>query len=338
MSEATFAVVGATGVVGRKMLTILDEYGVPYENITALASAASQDKEVSYGEDHTLKVKALSTFDFSSVIFALFSAGSAISEEYALKAAEAGCIVIDNTSHFRMDPDVALVIPEVNGEALKNYNTRRIVSNPNCSTIQLAMALKPLHDINPVQRVIVSTYQSVSGAGQKAMQELMDSSKGIFMGQEKKTSVFTKPITFNAIPHIDVFLKSGETKEEWKMRVEIQKLIDPSIRLSATCVRLPIFIGHSISAYVECENPIDVDAVRSHMETFEGLCVVDDPENAEYITPIEAQNMDDVYISRLRVDPHNPNGMHMWVVADNLRKGAALNSVQIAEMICEDYL
>jgi aspartate-semialdehyde dehydrogenase len=336
LSKVKFAVVGATGVVGRKILTVLSEYGIPVKNVSAIASKKSKGREISYGDDDIVKAIPLDDFDFSNVQIAFFSAGSKVSKLYAEKATSKGCIVIDNTSHFRMDNDVPLIIPEINSHEIKNMK-KNIISNPNCSTTQLAMALKPIHEINKVSRVIASTYQSVSGAGHEAMQELMDSSKAIFMGKENKSSTFTKPITFNAIPHIDSFLENGETKEEWKMRVEIQKLIDPKIELSATCVRLPIFIGHSISTYVECESDVNIDKIYKALEKFDGIRVVDDISKNEYITPIESQNMDDVYVSRVRADPHNKKAFWMWVVSDNLRKGASLNSVQIAEAICEDY-
>ncbi|MFW5681332.1 MAG: aspartate-semialdehyde dehydrogenase [Pseudomonadota bacterium] len=330
------AVVGATGAVGSELLNILDERNFPADEVIALASARSAGKEVSYGERGTLKVQALETFDFDGVDIALFSPGASVSAEFAPKAAAQGCIVIDNTSHFRMEPDIPLIVPEVNAHALAGLRERNIIANPNCSTIQLVMALKPLHDIAAIRRVVVSTYQSVSGGGTEAMDELFEHTKAIYMNDKKQPEVFKKPIPFNVIPQIDVPVADGLYKEEWKMVVETQKILDPSIQVCATAVRVPVFVGHSESVNVEFLEPISVAEARDALYEFEGVVVIDDYENYEYITPIECVGEFAVFVSRLRSDPTVEHGLNMWVVSDNLRKGAALNAIQIAEALVEE--
>ena len=324
------AVVGATGVVGNEMLQILHETDFPVDEIHALASSESAGKEVSFGEEITLRVQDLAQFDFEGIHLALFSAGAAVSAEYAPRAAEKGCIVIDNSSQWRMDPEVPLVVPEVNPEALEGVRARNIVANPNCSTIQMVMALKPLYDLARIRRVVVATYQSVSGAGRAAMDELFEQTKSIYMGQRKEPEVFPKPIAFNLIPHIDRFMEDDFTKEEWKMRVETKKILDPDIEVVATCVRVPVFVGHSEAVFVEFAEPVDIDDARNALYNFEGVLVVDRPQRQEYVTPVECVGEYAVFVSRIRQDPTVPHGLAMWVVADNLRKGAALNAVQIA--------
>ncbi len=330
------AVVGATGAVGSEILNILDERNFPADEVIALASARSAGKEVSFGERGTLKVRALETFDFDDVDMALFSPGAAVSAEHAPRAARQGCIVIDNTSHFRMDPDVPLIVPEVNAHALAGFRERNIIANPNCSTIQLVMALKPLHDVAAIRRVVVSTYQSVSGGGSEAMDELFEHTKAIYMNDKKQPELFRKPIPFNVIPQIDVPVADGLYKEEWKMVVETQKILDPSIQVSATCVRVPVFVGHSESVNVEFLEPISVAEARDALYEFEGIVIVDDYENYEFVTPIECVGEFATFVSRLRADPTVEHGLNMWVVSDNLRKGAALNAVQIAETLIEE--
>jgi len=335
--QCKIAVVGATGNVGRAMLTVLEERGFPSHNICAVASEKSVGKQLSYGEDDILTVQNLSTFDFSKCQIALFSPGGKVSADYAPKAAAAGCVVIDNTSHFRMDDDVPLVIPEINPAALKDFHKRNIVANPNCSTIQLLMALKPLHELAPIKRVVVSTYQSVSGAGKDGMDELYHQSRGVFVNDIAEPSKFTKPIAFNVIPHIDPFLEDGETKEEWKMRVETKKILDPKIELTATCVRVPVFIGHAVSANVEFLSEVSPEKARQKLKETKGVEVVDSPEEDVYMTPIECPGEDAVFVSRIRRDCTLPHGLSLWIVADNVRKGAALNAVQIAEHLIRDY-
>ena len=330
------AVVGATGAVGREILNILAERRFPVDEVVALASSASAGREVSFGEDEELVVRALEDFDFEGFDLALFSPGAAISKEYAPRAAAEGCVVIDNTSQFRMDPDVPLVVPEVNREALQGFRERNIIANPNCSTIQMVVALKPLHDLAIVKRVVAATYQSVSGAGRDAMDELFDQTKGIYETRTPEPKHFTKQIAFNVIPHIDVFLDDGSSKEEWKMVVETKKILDPAIEVAATCVRVPVFVGHAIAANVEFENELSADAARDALYEFEGVLLVDDPANNEYVTPAECVGEYAVFVSRVRQDPTVPHGLQMWIVADNLRKGAALNAVQIAEALVED--
>ncbi len=329
------AVVGATGVVGNEMLQILHETDFPVDEVHALASAQSVGKEVSFGEEVTLKVEDLASFDFEGIHIALFSAGAEVSGTYAPKAAAAGAVVIDNSSRWRMDPEVPLVVPEVNGEALEQVRARNIIANPNCSTIQLVMALKPLHDLARIRRVAVATYQSVSGAGKAAMDELFEQTKSIYAGQRKEPEVFPKPIAFNLIPHIDRFLEDDFTKEEWKMRVETKKILDPDIEVVATCVRVPVFVGHSEAVFVEFAEPVDLDDARNALYNFDGLAVVDRPERGEYVTPVECVGEHAVFVSRIRQDPTVPYGLAFWVVADNLRKGAALNAVQIAHALVE---
>ena len=330
------AVVGATGAVGSELLDILDERNFPADEVIALASARSAGKEVSFGERGTLKVQALEHFDFDGVDIALFSPGASVSAEFAPKAAAQGCAVIDNTSHFRMQPDIPLIVPEVNAHALAGFRERNIIANPNCSTIQLVMALKPLHDIAAIRRVVVSTYQSVSGGGTEAMDELFEHTKAIYMNDKKQPELFKKPIPFNVIPQIDVPVADGLYKEEWKMVVETQKILDPSIQVAATCVRVPVFVGHSESVNVEFLEPISVAEARDALQEFEGIVLIDDYENYEYVTPIECVGEFAVFVSRLRADPTVEHGLNLWVVSDNLRKGAALNAVQIAEVLIEE--
>ena len=331
------AVVGATGNVGRAILEILDQRKFPVREVVALASSNSAGKEVSFGEEKILTVQDLNKYDFSDTDIALFSPGAAVSEIHAPRAASQGCVVIDNTSFFRMQKDIPLVVPEVNASALKDYKTRNIIANPNCSTIQMVVALKPLHEANPIKRVVVSTYQSVSGAGKEGMDELYEQTKGLFVQAPKEAKKFTKRIAFNVIPHIDSFLENGMTKEEWKMVEETKKILDPSIKVSATCVRVPVFIGHSESVNIEFTNPITIEEVYDLLEGAEGVLVVDRRENGGYTTPVECVGEDAVYISRVRKDPTVENGINMWVVSDNLRKGAALNAVQIAEALIEQH-
>ncbi|MBE1237973.1 aspartate-semialdehyde dehydrogenase [Phaeovibrio sulfidiphilus] len=334
------AVVGATGNVGREMLSILSERNFPIKEIVALASARSAGREVSFGEDQVLKVQNLDTFDFSGFDIALSSAGAKISAAFAPRAAEAGCVVIDNTSQFRMDPDVPLVVPEVNPQAIAGYKKRHIIANPNCSTIQMMVALKPLHDAFTIRRVVVSTYQSVSGGGKEAMDELFNQTKGIFVNQPYTDfqEIFTKQIAFNVIPHIDVFMDDGATKEEWKMAVETRKILDPDIKVHANCARVPVFCGHSEYINIETERPMTDAAAREALRAAPGVVVVDHRANEGYVTPVECAGEDAVYVSRIRKDPTVENGLSFWCVADNLRKGAALNTVQIAEVLARDYL
>lgn len=332
------AVVGATGNVGREILAILSDRGFPATEVVALASRGSAGKEVSYGDTKILKVQALDDYDFKGTDIALFSPGSAVSKIHAPRAAAAGCIVIDNTSQFRMDADVPLVVPEVNPEALKDAHKRNIIANPNCSTIQMVVALKPLHDANPIKRVVVSTYQSVSGAGKEGMDELYDQTKSLYVNQHDEPGKFTKRIAFNLIPHIDVFMDDGNTKEEWKMVEETKKIMGTDIKVSATCVRVPVFVGHSESLNIEFTNPITIEEVYDILEEAEGVVVADRREDGGYMTPAEASGEDAVFVSRVRIDPTIANGVNMWVVADNLRKGAALNAVQIAEKLLEQKI
>ncbi len=332
------AVVGATGNVGRAMLSILAERGFPACNIIAIASERSMGQRVSYGEDDVLSVQPLQSYDFSSTQIALFSSGGRVSAQYAPIAASQGCVVIDNSSHFRMDPNVPLVIPEINGDQIGLYKNRNIIANPNCSTIQMLMALKPLHDIAKIKRVVACTYQSVSGAGKEAMEELMVQTKSTFVNQEMTNTVFEKKIAFNVIPQIASFMESGETEEEWKMVVETQKILAPEIKVVATCVRVPVFIGHGMAMHVEFEAPIAPAEARKALKAFEGIIVEDAPETYGFATPAEIAGEDAVYVSRIRKDTSVDNGLSLWVVADNVRKGAALNAVQIAENLMEMYL
>jgi len=332
------AVVGATGAVGREMMKTLAERNFPIDNIVALASERSVGSEVSFGEDDTVKVQNLATFDFRGIDLVFSSPGAKISSEYSPKAARAGAVVIDNTSHFRMDPDVPLVVPEVNPQALKGYGKRNIVANPNCSTIQLVVALKPLHALAKIKRVVVATYQSTSGAGKDGMDELFNQTRGIYVNEPVKPEEFTKQIAFNVIPHIDVFMDDGYTKEEWKMVVETKKILDPKIKLTATCVRVPVFVGHSEALTIEFEKPITEDQARKALAAQPGCVVVDHRANEGYVTPAECAGEDAVYVSRIRTDPTVEHGLSLWVVADNLRKGAALNAVQIGETLVKDYM
>ncbi len=325
------AVVGATGAVGREMIKTLVERNFPADEVVALASGRSTGSEISFGEKTVLKVKNLETFDFTGWDIGLFSPGASVSAVHAPRAAAAGCVVIDNTSQFRMDPDVPLVVPEVNPHHLRQFAKRRIIANPNCSTIQMVVALKPLHDQWKIKRVVVSTYQSVSGAGKEAMDELYNHTKAIFVHDPNKPEQFTKEIAFNVIPHIDRFMDDGSTKEEWKMTVETQKILDPAIKVHATCVRVPVFIGHGEAVNVEFEHPVTAGEARAALREAPGVEVVDVREDGGYVTPIESAGEDAVYVSRIRKDPTVPHGLSFWCVSDNLRKGAALNAVQIAE-------
>jgi aspartate-semialdehyde dehydrogenase len=338
MKRYKVAVVGATGAVGREMLKTLAEREFPVAEAYALASGRSAGGEVSFGEDEVLTVQDLATFDFKGVDICLSSAGAKISEEFAPRAAAAGCVVIDNTSHFRMDKDVPLVVPEVNPEAIALYKKRHIIANPNCSTIQMLVALKPLHDLATVKRIVVCTYQSVSGAGKEAMDELFTQTRGVFVNDEMKTEVFRKQIAFNVIPQIDVFMQDGSTKEEWKMAVETQKILDPKIQVVATCVRVPVFIGHAEAVHVEFEKPLTASEARAALKKAPGVSVIDSQHEDGFITPADCAGEDAVYVSRIREDKTVPHGLSLWVVADNLRKGAALNAVQIAEILAKEYL
>ena len=333
------AVVGATGNVGREMLNILAERQFPVDEVAAVASARSTGDIIDFGDSgEELKIKNLEHFDFAGWDMALFAAGSEVSKAHAQRAAQAGCTVIDNSSLFRMDPDVPLIVPEVNAEAISGYRKKNIVANPNCSTAQLVVALKPLHDAEKIKRVVVATYQSVSGAGKEGMDELFEQSRNIFVGDANEPRKFTKQIAFNVIPHIDAFLDDGSTKEEWKMVVETKKILDPSIKLTATCVRVPVFVGHSEAVNIEFENEISADQARDILREAPGLMVVDKREDGGYVTPIEAVGEYATYVSRIREDPTVENGLSLWVVSDNLRKGAALNAVQIAELLGRKHL
>ena len=327
------AVVGATGAVGRELIKTLAERDFPADEIVALASPRSTGQEISFGDKRVLTVRNLETFDFKGFDIALFSPGAAISAVHAPRAAAAGCMVIDNTSHFRMDPDVPLVVPEVNLDALKKLGRRRIIANPNCSTIQLVMALAPLHDLFTVKRVVVATYQAVAGAGKEGMDELFSQSKGSFVGDPITPQQFTKQIAFNVIPHIDSFMEDGFTREEWKMSVETRKIMGADITLIATCVRVPVFIGHSEAVVAEFEETVDLETARAVLRAAPGVVLHDHHEDGGYVTPLECAGEDATYVSRLRLDPTVENGLAFWCVADNLRKGAALNAVQIAEAL-----
>ena len=332
------AVVGATGAVGHEILSILSEREFPVSSVVALASDRSAGREVSFGEDQLLKVQALESFNFKGTDIALFSPGAAISAIYAPKAVAAGAVVIDNTSQFRMDPDVPLVVPEVNPQAIAQHTKRGIIANPNCSTIQMLVALKPLHDIAPIKRIVVSTYQSVSGAGKEAMDELFSQTRAVYVNDPIKREQFTKQIAFNVIPHIDSFMDDGQTKEEWKMRVETRKILDPNIEVIATCVRVPVFIGHAEAVHVEFHAPMTVETARAAWRKAPGITLLDHRKDEGYVTPIECAGDDQVFVSRVRADPTVPHGLAFWCVADNLRKGAALNAVQIAEVLVKDHM
>lgn len=326
-------VAGATGNVGREMLNILAEREFPVDEIVALASRRSLGTEVSFG-DKTLKTRDLDTFDFTGWDIALFAIGSEPTKIYAPRAAAAGCVVIDNSSLYRYDPDVPLVVPEVNAAAVDGYSKKNIIANPNCSTAQMVVALKPLHDRARIKRVVVSTYQSVSGAGKEGMDELWDQTKAVYNPTDDLApKTFTKQIAFNVIPHIDVFLDSGETKEEWKMVAETKKIIDPKIKVTATCVRVPVFVGHSEAINIEFEDFLDADEARDILREAPGVMVIDKREDGGYITPVECVGDFATFISRIRQDSTIDNGLNLWCVSDNLRKGAALNAVQIAETL-----
>ncbi len=331
------AVVGATGNVGREMLNILSEREFPADEVVALASTRSIGTEVSFG-DRDLKCQALDHYDFTGTDIALMSAGGSVSGDWSPKIGAQGCVVIDNSSKFRMDPDVPLVVPEVNAEAIEGFAKKNIIANPNCSTMQMMVALKPLHDHARIKRVVVSTYQSVSGAGNEAMDELFNQTRAIFVNDEIEKDKFTKQIAFNVIPHIDTFMKDGSTKEEWKMVVETQKILDPKIDVTATCVRVPVFVGHSEAINLEFENPITDDEARDILRESPGCLVVDKREDEGYVTPVECVGDYATFISRIRTDPTVDNGLNIWVVSDNLRKGAALNAVQIAEILINRHL
>jgi len=326
------AVVGATGNVGREMLNILAEREFPADEVVALASRRSTGAEVSYG-DQVLKVKALDQYDFSEVDICLMSAGGAVSKEQSPKIAAQGAVVIDNSSTWRMDPDVPLIVPEVNADAVAGFRKKGIIANPNCSTAQLVVALKPLHDRARIKRVVVATYQSVSGAGKDAMDELFSQTKAVFTLGDIESKKFPKRIAFNLIPQIDVFMEDGFTKEEWKLVAETKKILDPKIKLVATCVRVPVFIGHSEAVNIEFDQPISVEEARSILRNAPGCVVIDKHEPGGYVTPHEAAGENATYISRIRTDPTVDNGLVLWIVSDNLRKGAALNAVQIAESL-----
>ena len=331
------AVVGATGVVGQEMLSILEERGFPVSEIVPLASRRSLGREVSFG-DTTLKCRDLEQYDFTGTDIALFAAGGDTAGEHGPRAAAQGCVVIDNSSRFRMDPDVPLIVPEVNASAVADYAKRNIIANPNCSTAQLVVALKPLHDRAVIKRVVVATYQSASGAGREAMDELFTQTKGVYVNDEPTPQQFTKQIAFNVIPHIDGFLDDGQTKEEWKMVAETKKILDPAIKLHATCVRVPVFVGHSEAVNIEFVQEIDDGEAREILREAPGCMVLDKREDGGYVTPIDCVGDFATYISRIRVDPTLENGLSIWVVSDNLRKGAALNAVQIAELLAARHL
>ena len=331
------AVLGATGNVGREMLNILAEREFPADEVVALASRRSQGTEVSFG-DRDLKDKALETYDFAGTDICLMATSGEMSAEWAPKIAAKGCVVIDNSSKWRMDPDVPLIVPEVNASAIAGYAKKNIIANPNCSTAQMVVALKPLHDAAGIRRVVVSTYQSVSGAGREAMDELFSQTRAIFVNDSIDEGKFTKQIAFNVIPHIDVFMEDGQTKEEWKMMAETKKILDPKIKLTATCVRVPVFVGHSEAINIEFERAISDEEARDILREAPGCLVVDKHEDGGYVTPIECVGEYATFISRIRVDPTVENGLNIWVVSDNLRKGAALNAVQIAEILGARYL
>ena len=331
------AVVGATGNVGREMLNILAERQFPTTEVVCLASRRSVGKEVTYGET-TLKVQALEDFDFSTTDIVFMSAGGDVSKEWGPKIGAQGPVVIDNSSAFRMDPDVPLIVPEVNADDISGYTKKNIIANPNCSTAQMVVALKPLHDLGKIKRVVVSTYQSVSGSGAAAMDELFNQTKAIYVNDPVEPEVYPKQIAFNVIPHIDVFLDDGSTKEEWKMVVETKKIMDPAIKVTATCVRVPVFVGHSESINIEFENEVDENDAREALRQAPGVMVFDKREDGGYITPQECVGEYATYVSRIRQDSTADNALNIWVVSDNLRKGAALNAIQIAESLTAKFL
>jgi aspartate-semialdehyde dehydrogenase len=332
-------VAGATGNVGREVVNILAERAFPADEVAVLASSRSQGIEIEYGDtDKMLKVQNIENFDWSGWDMAIFAIGSEATKKYAPIAAAAGCVVIDNSSLHRMDPDIPLVVPEVNPEAIDTYTRKNIIANPNCSTAQLVVALKPLHDYAKITRVVVSTYQSVSGAGKEGMDELFEQSRNIFVGDSADAKKFTKQIAFNVIPHIDSFLDDGYTKEEWKMMVEVKKILDPKIKLSATCVRVPVFVGHSEAVNIEYEREMSAETAQNILREAPGIMLIDKREDGGYTTPVEAAGDDATYVSRVREDPTVDNGLAFWCVSDNLRKGAALNAVQIAELLGRRHL
>lgn len=332
-------VVGATGNVGREIMAILAEREFPCDEVAAVASARSHGTEVEFGDTgKMLKCRNIEHFDFAGWDIALFAAGSDAARTYVPKAAAAGCVVIDNSSLYRMDPDVPLIVPEVNPDAIDGYAKRNIIANPNCSTAQMVVALKPLHDAATITRCVVSTYQSVSGAGKSGMDELFEQSRAIFVGDSVEPTKFTKQIAFNVIPHIDSFLDDGSTKEEWKMVVETKKILDPNIKVSATCVRVPVFVGHSEAINLEFANEIDAQTAQNILREAPGIMLVDKREDGGYVTPVECAGDSATYVSRVRDDPTVENGIVLWCVSDNLRKGAALNAVQIAELLGRRHL
>jgi aspartate-semialdehyde dehydrogenase len=333
------AVVGATGNVGREMLNVLAERQFPFDEVAAVASGRSTGDLLDFGETgETLKVRNLEHFDFAGWDIALFAAGSEVSKLYAPKAAQAGCTVIDNSSFYRMDPDVPLIVPEVNPEAIAGYRKKNIIANPNCSTAQLVVALKPLHDAARIKRVVVATYQSVSGSGKAGMDELFEQSRNIFVGDRSEPVKFPKQIAFNVIPQCDSFLEDGSTKEEWKMVVETKKILDSAIKLTATCVRVPVFVGHSEAVNIEFENEISAEEAQTILREAPGVLLVDKREDGGYVTPVECVGDYATFVSRVREDSTVENGLSLWVVSDNLRKGAALNAVQIAELLGRKHL
>ena len=332
-------VAGATGNVGREMINILAEREFPIDEIAVVASSRSQGDQIEFGETgKMLTIKNIEHFDPTGWDMALFAIGSDATKVYAPKFAAAGCVVIDNSSLYRMDPDVPLIVPEVNADAIDGYKAKNIIANPNCSTAQMVVALKPLHDAAKITRVVVATYQSVSGAGKVGMDELFEQSRNIFVGDPAEPKKFTKQIAFNVIPHIDSFLEDGSTKEEWKMVVETKKILDPKIKVTATCVRVPVFVGHSEALNIEFENEIDAETAKTILREAPGVMLVDKHEDGGYVTPIESAGDDATYVSRVRDDPTVDNGLSLWCVSDNLRKGAALNAVQIAELLGRRHL
>ncbi|WP_397574530.1 aspartate-semialdehyde dehydrogenase [Sphingorhabdus sp.] len=332
-------VAGATGNVGREVVNILAERAFPADEVAVLASSRSQGIEIEYGDtEKMLKVQNIENFDWSGWDMAIFAIGSEATKKYAPIAAAAGCVVIDNSSLHRMDPDIPLIVPEVNPDAIDTYTRKNIIANPNCSTAQLVVALKPLHDYAKITRVVVSTYQSVSGAGKEGMDELFEQSRNIFVGDSADAKKFTKQIAFNVIPHIDSFLDDGYTKEEWKMMVEVKKILDPKIKLTATCVRVPVFVGHSEAVNIEYEREMSAETAQNILREAPGIMLIDKREDGGYTTPVEAAGDDATYVSRVREDPTVDNGLAFWCVSDNLRKGAALNAVQIAELLGRRHL
>ena len=338
MKKYNVAVVGATGAVGETLISILEERNFPVNELYPLASERSAGKKIQF-QGKTVTIQNLAEFDFSKADIGLFSAGGSISEEYAEKAGKAGCIVIDNTSHFRREPDIPLVVPEVNPEAIANYGNRNIIANPNCSTIQMLVALKPIHDKAKIKRINVATYQAVSGTGKEAIEELASQTAALLNGRDVECEVYPKQIAFNALPHIDVFLENGYTKEEMKMVWETKKIMDESIEVNPTCVRIPVFFGHSEAVHLETEQPISAEEARELLSKAPGVVVIDERKDGGYPTAVtDSAGKDDVAVGRIRQDITHPNGLDLWIVGDNVRKGAALNSIQIAEVLIRDYL